>query len=197
MKKQANRSFLIIVFALWLSTSFGQKLKYDVFLLGNKIGETTIERKDSAGIKRYSLRSNTDAKVLFVEKKSRMSTDVVYDKNGNFFYSLFQNIKNEDKFLTKILWDNNKLVVNKDGAQTVIPSQVNYSSILLYFSEPPNLQKVFSERLGQFFEMVRQADGTYLASLDGHTAIYTYKAGKLIALEMKGSLGSVLMKLVP
>jgi hypothetical protein len=58
------------------------------------------------------------------------------------------------------------------------------------------MQKVFSERLGKFFEMVRQSDGTYLASLDGHSAVYTYKAGKLIALEMKSTLGSVLMKLV-
>jgi uncharacterized protein with FMN-binding domain len=68
--------------------------------------------------------------------------------------------------------------------------------VVLYFSEPKNLQKVFSERVGQFFEIVKQADGTYLASLDGHSAVYTYKAGKLIELEMKSSLGSVLMKLV-
>ena len=195
MIKLNHRSILIIVFSLWCSTSFSQKLKFDVFLLGNKIGETTIERKDSDGIKRYSLRSNTDAKLLFVEKKSIMSTDVIYDRDGRFFYSLFQNIKNEEKFLTKVLSDNNKLTITRDGEQSIIPASVNYSSILLYFAEPQNLQKVFSERLGQFFQMIRQNDGTYLASVDGHTAIYTYKSGKLVALEMKGSLGSVMMKL--
>ena len=196
MKWLNHRGVLIRVFTLWVSISFGQKLKYDIYLLGNKIGEATVERKDSAGLKHYILKSTSDAKVLFVEKKSAMSTDVLYDKNGNLFSSLFQNIKNEDKFLTKVLCNNNKLVVNKDGENSIIPGSVNFSSLLLYFSEPTNLQKVFSERLGQFFEMVRQTNGTYLASLDGHSAIYTYKAGKLIELEMKGSLGSVLLKLV-
>jgi len=176
--------------------SFCQKLKYDVFLLGNKIGETTVERRDSAGIKHYILRSNTDAKVLFVEKKSAMSTDVLYDKEGKMFAAFFLNIKNEEKFLTQTLWKNNMLTINKDGEQSEIPGSVNFSSVLLYFSEPKNLQKVFSERVGKFFEIVKQDDGTYLASLDGHTAIYTYKAGKLIELELKSSLGSILMKLV-
>jgi hypothetical protein len=184
------------MFSLWFSASFCQKLKYDVYLLGNKIGETTVERRDSAGIKHYILRSKTDAKVLFVEKKSAMSTDVLYDKEGKMFAAFFQNIKNEDKFLTQTLCKNDKLTIDKDGEKTEIPGAVNFSSILLYFSEPKNLQKVFSERVGQFFEIVKQADGTYLASLDGHSAVYTYKAGKLIELEMKSSLGSVLMKLV-
>jgi hypothetical protein len=184
------------VFSLWFSASFCQKLKYDVYLLGNKIGETTVERRDSAGIKHYILRSNTDAKVLFVEKKSAMSTDVLYDKEGKMFAAFFQNIKNEEMFLTQTLWKNNTLIINKDGEKREIPGAVSFSSVLLYFSEPKNLQKVFSERVGQFFEIVKQTDGTYLASLDGHSAVYTYKAGKLIELEMKSSLGSVLMKLV-
>jgi hypothetical protein len=125
-----------------------------------------------------------------------MSTDVLYDKEGKMFAAFFQNIKNEEKFLTQTLWKNDKLTIDKDGEKTEIPGTVNFSSVVLYFSEPKNLQKVFSERVGQFFEIVKQADGTYLASLDGHSAVYTYKAGKLIELEMKSSLGSVLMKLV-
>jgi hypothetical protein len=197
MIKPDNRNFLLIVFILCCTTLFSQKLHYDVFLLGNKIGETTVERKDSAGIKHYSLRSNTDAKLLFIEKKSAMATDVVFNKEGQMFSSLFQNVKNEERSLTQTFWNNNKLFINKDGTKKEIPGTVIFSSVLLYFTEPPNLQRVFSERLGQFFEMVKQTDGTYLAALDGHEAIYTYKAGKLIALEMKGSLGSILMKLVP
>ena len=196
MKWTNHKIFLIIMLSLWLMDSYGQKLKYNVYLMGDKIGETTIERKDSAGLKVYSLHSNTDAKVLFVEKKSAMCTNVLYDKDGRLFCSFFKNIKNDDTFLTKVFWDNNKLMVDKDGEKSVLPVAVNFSSLLLYFSEPPNMQKVFSERLGKFFEMVRQSDGTYLASLDGHSAVYTYKAGKLIALEMKSTLGSVLMKLV-
>ena len=85
-----HRSLLTIVFILWCTSSFCQRLKYDVFLFGNKIGETIVERRDSAGHKIYTLRSNTDAKVLFVEKKSIMSTYVLYDKEGNCFLLPFR-----------------------------------------------------------------------------------------------------------
>ena len=161
MKCPTHRSILIIVFLLWCLASFSQKLRYEVYLLGNKIGETTIERKDSAGLKHYLLRSSTDAKIFFVEKKSDMSTDAFYDSKGNLFASFFQNIKNEEKFLTKVFWDSDRLIVNKDGEKKVVPITVNFSSLLLYFSEPHNMQKVFSERLGEFFELVKQADGIY------------------------------------
>lgn len=197
MKCPTHRSILIIVLLLWCTISFGQKLRYEVYLFGNKIGETTIERKDSAGLKHYLLRSSTDAKVLFVEKKSDMSTDAFYDSKGNLFASFFQNVKNEEKFLTKVFWDTDKLIVNKDGEKKVVPITVNFSSLLLYFSEPHNMQKVFSERLGEFFELVKQADGTYSGKLGETTSTYTYRNGKLVQLEMsKGSLGSVFLKLV-
>ncbi len=186
-----------IVLLLCCITSFGQTLRYEVFLMGNKIGETTIERRDSAGCRHYLLRSITDAKVLFVEKRSDMSTDVLYDQHGKLFTSLFQNIKNGEKFLTKIFWEADKLIVNKDGQMSEVPITVNFSSLLLYFTEPHNMQRVFSERLGRFFDLAKQSDGTYSAKLDETTSTYTYKDGKLIQLEMsKGSLGSVFMKLV-
>jgi hypothetical protein len=192
-----HRSFLTTVFLLLCSISFSQKIKFDVYLFSNKIGETIVESRDSAGQKIYSLRSTTDAKVLFVEKKSVMSTDVRFDKDEKLFSCFFRNIKNDEKFYTTSVRDGSaRFIVNKDGVKTVVPAPITYSSIMLYFSEPPNLQKVYSERLGEFFQMVRQPDGTYLADLDGHSASYTYRAGKLTELEIKSSLGSVIMKRV-
>jgi len=197
MKCPTHRSILTIILLLWLTASYGQKLKYEVYLMGNKIGETTIERTDSAGLRHYLLRSNTDAKVFFVERKSDMSTDAFYDSKGNLFTSFFQNIKNGEKFLTKIFWESDKLVVNKDGEKKVVPIAVNFSSLLLYFTEPHNMQKVFSERMGEFFDLVKQADGTYTGHIGETTSTYTYKNGKLVQLEMsKGSLGSVFLKLI-
>jgi hypothetical protein len=192
-----HRSFLITIFILWCTASFSQRLKFDVYLFGNKIGETFVERRDSAGQKIYTLRSHSDVKVLFVEKKSVMSTDVLYDKDGKLLSAFFQNIKNDEKTYTKSSRDGpTRFLVNKDGEKTVVPAPITYSSIMLYFFEPPDLQKVYSERIGEFFQMVRQPDGTYLAYHDGHSASYTYLAGKLMELEMKSSLGSVIIKRV-
>jgi hypothetical protein len=195
MKWSAHRCFLLLAFSLWCFASFGQKLKYNVYLLGNKIGEMTIERRDSAGCKRYALKSTTDAKLLFIEKRSAMSTYVSFDVDGKLISAFFQNIKDDETLLTKSIWESGKLRVDKNGEKTEYNGPVNFSSVLLYFAEPKNQQKVFSERVGKFFEIVKQADGTYLAAIDGHSAVYTYKAGKLVELEMKSTLGSITMKI--
>ena len=194
MKWLTYRSLLTTVLLLWCLTSFSQKIKFDVYLFSNKIGETVVERRDSAGQKIYTLRSITDAKVLFMEKKSVMSTDVRYDRDGKLLSSFFQNIKNDERFYTSSVRDGTRYLINKDGEKTVVPAPITYSSIMLYFSEPTDMQRVYSERVGEFFQMVRQPDGTYLASLDGHYASYTYQAGKLVELELKSSMGSIIMK---
>jgi hypothetical protein len=195
MKWPAHRCSLLFAFSLWCCMSFGQKLKYNVYLMDNKIGEMTIERRDSAGFKRYALKSNTDVKLLFMEKRSAFSTYVSFDGDGKLISAFFQNIKDDETLVTKSIWKNGKLWVDKNGEKTEYNGPINFSSVLLYFAEPKNQQKVFSERVGKFFEMVKQADGTYLTDLDGHYAVYTYKAGKLVELEMKSTFGSITMKI--
>lgn len=197
MKWSGHRSLLTIVLTLWCASSFCQKFNYDVMLFGGKIGETTIELKDSAGFRHYTLRSKTEAKMLFVDKKSSMCTDVLFDQAGKMLSSFFQNVKDDETLLTKAIASNDgKVEVDINGTKAEYPGPVNFTSILLYFGEPKNMQRVFSERVGKFFEMVRQNDGTYITTLDGHSAVYTYKAGKLVLLEMKSTLGSVMLKLV-
>ena len=133
--------------------------------------------------------------MLFMDKKSTMSTDVLYDKNGVMSTSLFQNIKEDGQMLTKTIWDKGKLLVDKNGEKTTFSNSVNFSSLLLYFNEPRHLQKVFSERLGEFFEVTKEADGRYSAQTKSGSAVYTYVNGKLTELEMKSTLGSVFLKL--
>jgi hypothetical protein len=74
--------------------------------------------KDSNGIRHYMLRSSTEVKMLFMDKKSTMSTDALYDKNGVMSTSHFQNIKEDGKILTKTIWDKGKLLVDKNGELT-------------------------------------------------------------------------------
>jgi hypothetical protein len=187
---------LTIASLLWCSSVFGEKLKYDVLLFGKKIGETIVELKDSAGVRHYTLRSNTQVKMLFMDKKSAMSTDVLFGKDGIMNYSFFKNVKEDGTMLTNAIYQNGKVLVEKNGEKITIPNPVKYSSVLMYFTEPSNLQKVFSERLGTFFEIIKQSEGKYYAEINGSSAVYTYVHGKLTELEMKSTLGSVFLKLV-
>ena len=124
-----------------------------------------------------------------------MSTDAFFDQDGKMFSSFFQNVKDDGKLLTKALWNQGKLLINNNGSMMELPELVRFSSLSLFFTEPQNLQKVFSERLGKFFEVIKKADGFYTAILDGNTTTYQYKNGKLVRMEIKGTLGSVCMLL--
>ncbi len=188
---------VLLTLTLLLSgvSGYAQKLKYDVVLFGNKIGETIIEQKDSGGIRRYILSSHSEAKVLFTDKKSSMIANVLYDKEGKLFFSYFEHIKEDEKILTQARWDKTKLLIDRNGKKTEIAKPVNNSVLELYFTEPKKTIEVFSERLGRVYSLIREAEGVYDAVIDGVTNIYTYKNGKLIELEMKKGIGSVYLRL--
>ena len=188
---------LLITTAMFCCSSvLAEKLKYEVLLFGKKIGETTVEVRDSAGGKYYKLRSNTQVKMLFVDKRSSMSTDVVFHKDGTLASSFFKNVKEDGIILTQAVSENTKVQVSKNGEKSTIPNPINYTSVLMYFAEPSNMRRVFSERLGVFFDLSKMSDGRYFAEMTGGSAVYTYKNGKLSELEMKSTLGSVYMRLV-
>lgn len=187
---------LLIASIFCCCSLLGQKLRYEVTLFGKKIGETTVEVKDSAGGKYYKLRSSTQVKMLFMDKRSSMSTDVLFGKDGVMSSSVFKNIKEDGIILTEAFWDKGKLIVEKNGEKSSIAGPVRYSSLLMYFTEPSNIQKVFSERMGKFFDLVKKAEGKYVAEMDNSSAVYTYSRGRLSELEIKSTLGSIFVRLV-
>ncbi|MCW3126377.1 MAG: hypothetical protein JWO03_2035 [Bacteroidetes bacterium] len=187
---------IIVVALLWCPAVHAEKLKYEVLLFGKKIGETTVEVQDSAGGKYYRLRSNTAVKMLFVDKHSSMSTDVLFNKDGVMTSSVFKNIKEDGVVLTQVTWDKSKVQIDKNGEKSAMPGAVKYCSLSMYFREPVHMQKIFSERLGTYFEMVKESEGKYSAEVGNSSAVYTFAHGILTELEMKSALGSVYMKLV-
>jgi hypothetical protein len=190
--KQTLLPFLII-FSLSLSS---QKHIYDVELFGKKIGSTVVERIDKGGgVIEYKLESKAEVNLLFTHKSSDLTFDVTY-KNGKLFSSYCKNVKDGATEIATILWDGTKYVIKKGEEAFQFNSQLDFSSIQLYFIEPVGKARVFSERLGQFCNFVKTAEGIYECKLEtGVKNIYRYKNGILYELEMsKGA--SVLMKLV-
>ena len=173
----------------------GQKLKYDVFLFGKKIGETIVEMKDSAGVKLYSLHNTSRVKFLFWDKKFNLSGRVVVGQDGLMTVSTFENVKETGSFVTRSVWDRDKLIVDRNGEKRTLTDAVKFPSILLYFFEPHDLQKFFYEPKGAYFEIKKEAEGLYSGQVSNHFDKYTYDKGRLIQVEFKNTFGSILMKL--
>jgi hypothetical protein len=162
-----------------------QKLVYDIFLFGNKIGQTIVERHDNGnGIVKYTLNSKSEANVIFTRKTSEMNFDITY-QNGQLFSAYTQNIKDGVTEISKIIWQGTRYLIQKGAEMLQLDKPIDFSAIQLYFAEPKGRTIIFSERLGEYCTFKQLSPGVYECKLsNGVTNIYRYKNGALYELEM-------------
>lgn len=187
---------MLPVFLMFALFAAAQKHSYSIELFGKKIGQTIVERIDKGnGEVNYKLNSSSEANILFTKKTSALTFDILY-KDGKYVSSYCKNMKDGVVEIVTIAWNGTKYMIKKGEEAFNLNQQLDFSAIQLYFSEPVNHSKIFSERIGEFCSFKKTGEGEYVCKLEnGVTNIYRYKNGKLYELEMsKGA--SVFMKLI-
>lgn len=187
-------ALLLLVFASIYGSA--QKHIYDIELFGKKIGSTIVERIDKGdGVVHYSLTSSSEVDILFTHKTSYMNFDIVY-KDGKLFSSYCKNVKDGVAEVVTIAWNGTKYIIKKGEEVMQLTQPIEFSAIQLYFLEPFDKPRIFSERIGQFCTFLKKAEGVYECKTEnGVINIYRYKKGLLHELEMsKGA--SVFLKLL-
>lgn len=187
--------FLIFPLLILSISVSSQKHNYDIELFGKKIGNTTVERIDKGnGEVEFKMNSASEVNILFAHKTSAMNFDIIY-KDGKLISSYCKNVKDGVTEIVTIVWEGTRYIIKKGEEVLQMNQPLDFSSIQLYFNEPKGRRKVFSERLGQFCDFIRTAEGEYACKLsNGVNNIYRYRNGVLYELEMsKGA--SVFMKL--
>ncbi|MCW5906876.1 MAG: hypothetical protein KIS94_03380 [Chitinophagales bacterium] len=179
------KAFSVLFFTalvLWLPA---QKQVYDIFLFGNKIGQTIVERKDNGnGTVKYTLNSKSEANVIFTKKTSEMNYDIIYE-NGQLLSAYTKNMKDGVTEISKTIWQGTKYLIQKGAEMLHLDKPIDFSSIQLYFSEPKGRTVIFSERLGEYCTFKQTSPGVYECKLaNGVSNIYRYKDGALYELEM-------------
>lgn len=188
--------FFSLLCFLITPSSFSQKLTFDIFLFGNKIGQTVIERNvKNDSIITYTLNSASEAHIFFVTRKISLHYDIVYNR-GQLVSSYSKNTRNEEVHITTIRWENGNYLMKRDDGDFCLKPMVTCSTVKLFFTEPCDPKQVFSERMGEYRGIKKTGEGIYQAEMsDGLTYYYRYKNGKLMEFEMrKGLLGSVYLK---
>lgn len=190
-----TKALLLPAFMFAFLAISAQRNVYDIFLFGNKIGQTVVERKQTGKTVQYTLTSKSEASVLFTKKTSEMNYKIVYE-DGQLLSAYVKNVKDGVTEISDILWQGTQYLIKK-GAEILHLSQpINFSSVHLYFTEPIGRTNIFSERLGEYCRFTKTAEGVYECKLpNGVSNIYRYKNGMLYELEMsKGA--SVYLRLV-
>lgn len=187
---------LLITLGLSVTKLSAQKMSYNLDLFGKTIGQTDITRTDMGdGEIIYKLYSKSEAKVLFVNKKSETSALVIF-KNDQLQYAKYDINTDEEGASQNITTrQSDGYTFSSKGAKTILRRVIRYGSLSLYFEEPTSAKEFYSERLGKFFTLEKIGPSEYKSQVNNVTSYYRYKNGKLFELEMSKSLGSVYMRL--
>jgi hypothetical protein len=187
-----------LLLPVFLITTFlqGQKLTFDIFLFGGKIGETVVERTvKNDSITEYTLNSRSEAHIFFTHRIITLVYDILF-KHDQLFSSYSKHTRNDEVHITNIMHEGNRYMIKMDNTVSYLNAAVNCSTVKLFFAEPCSLDKVLSERMGQFRNFKKTGNGEYEAEMsEGITYYYRYKNGKLAELEMhKSILGSIYLR---
>ena len=186
--------FLFLLSAYNLSS---QQIIIDIYLFGGKIGQSVVQRTvKNDSVTEYKLNSSSEAHVFFTTRKITLLYEEVY-KYGHLLSSYCRHTRNDELQITTIARRGNGYVVNANNGISLINELVDCATVKLFFDEPCSMNKVLSERLGEYRTFKKTGEGVYEAEMkEGLTYTYRYKQGKLVELEMrKGIIGSVYLRL--
>lgn len=191
------RRIIFSLLILALSTSaFAQKMNFNIFLFGKEVGKMTIERKiGTGGLIFYKLESHSEAKVMFTTKINDVTVDCTY-KDGKLFSSYAKNTVNgEVDNYASVSMSGTQYSIQNERRKYTSSDPITYSVVSLYYAEPVNMTKIFSERAGEWLDMIRTSDGGYEFKMpNGDKNIYKYKNGKVTEVELRRTFGTVYMR---
>ncbi len=118
--------------------------------------------------------------------------------NGMLKKAHTRNLMNENlRASSQIKWDGKQYDMMVDDEQTVLKEKIDYTMTTLYYDEPKNVDKVFSERYATFCTIKPVGKGKYELTLpNGKKNYYNYVNGKCTEVEVNHSLATFYFKLM-
>ncbi len=171
---------LLVIFTWILSISFVaktpcQQLEYDIIWLG-KVGKLNISRTTDG--KFMQIETNSEVKIPFYKLNWITNTSFV---DGQLQSSNYRQLLNERKKefmeITQIS-DSTWQVASDIGVKKAIEIHHPFYVSQLYFTEPKEIEYVFSERFAQYLELINHGNGHYKLLLpDDNHCEYFYENG--------------------
>ncbi|MDB5273893.1 MAG: hypothetical protein JWO58_2260 [Chitinophagaceae bacterium] len=168
--------FLILIIPLGSSRPIVevQYHTYDIFVAENNIGKVTASKNVNGSMTTYSVQTNLSFKLL-------ETYDVNYQlsstyKNNYLVESALKNMVNgslQDN--VHIKWDGTQYTGQANQKNILIKEKINQSIAKLYFQEPVDVKRVFSEKYMSFENITTDTPGDYVLHLgDGNKSHYIY-----------------------
>ncbi len=176
--------------------STGQVLHYDIIKGSKVIG--SLEAAQS-----YSGRSSTISIRSFVEYRLLISFSVDFQLNETFNQGILisgdanNTLNGVTQKESTIKRNGEGYVLMIGGNPNEISESIDYSVAEVYFREPKNEMKAFSQHFGRFLPFEKVDANTYrLDSPDGEN-LYTYNNGVCVKVEIARDFGRLVFKMKP
>ncbi len=189
-------STTLLLFFFSVSTFATDTYKYDMFLLGSKIGTIIVtHEKRSDGSDFFVMTSDARAKILWTDRTSKTRCEVVF-KDGKMISSVHDKVENTSgQRICKVTSDKNGYKGTVNGVPFTVGETPTYCVSSLYVQEPKNVKRIFYEPDGTFADIKKIAPDAYeFKSSDGNRNVYRYKDGQITEMEFHLTFVSVTVK---
>ncbi len=186
-------SLITLVFLLCFSAALAQSERmYDV-----------IRKGDNVGTLKASFTNTSLGQFFYIESKVKVwvviNIKIVYNQTNLYKEGLLQRatiiraVNGSTKVNNNILRTPLGYVcMNKDGDTTMVKEEIRHSIATLYFKEPLNVSRVYSENFLAFLTIKSTGPHTYELTLaDGNKNYYTYTNGLCTKVEAQTDHGII------
>lgn len=161
---------------------------FEVRFANHAIGTIAAQRKVNGHTKNITIRTRVQMML------SKVNTDLSNDYSNNVLVASTatrQAGKSSDDKATTIRREGNDYYIVHNGAKSTLQeTEIQYCVADLYFAEPRQINRVFSETLGRFLVLHPLGGGEYELQLpEGKKNIFKYKDGSLVEVEINLPLG--------
>lgn len=159
-----------------LTSLSGQTLRYDVVKGSKNLGALTVKRTISGNVEEMQFDSDVTFRILFAFNLRFAQYEKFHDGKMNWGKAISL-LNGRPQKESKIVSDNNGYQLTLDGVTVPIREEINYSVSQIYFIEPMDGQRVFSQQFGQFLTFEKVGEHKYLMPSPDGDNYYTYLNG--------------------
>lgn len=169
-----------------------EEIVFKVVRKNKEIGYITINRSSLNRKTTYSLSSEVNATFILNFKAKGMEKSI-YENDVLVFSSMYRTINDRLKLdQTLRLINGNYLFTNRSEQQFLHLDEIHQNLVTLFFKEPVNINKIYSDKFKQTVNIEHLGHGKYMITLpDNSTSVYHYRYGQCILIELKGSFYKV------
>jgi len=190
MKGAIWSTLFICLFILNSALLYAQTHNYEIRFSNHVIGNVTAHCKVNGTARNISIQSKVDMKLL-----AKFNLDISCDFDNNILIrskvikSTGKDNEKDKSIITQKEAKNYSIVQN--GEKSVLnTTEIVHSVGEMYFMEPRQITRIFSETLGMFLTLNSLGNGLYELLLpEGKKNVYKYVKGTLVEVEVSQTLG--------